>query len=318
MSKEGTYLTPKLWRLNLKSQAIDRVNPQDFAIDHEIAGVGWRVEGKVTGDPNSYWSLGMEQYKGKGLKGWKTAANAFLYRMEIGDLIWTRNAQGMYFLGQITGPWKYKSDKEYMDADLVNIRPCNWMKIGLQDAVPGKVLASFRGSSAVQQVHDDIACKYSQLKYNELTETKNYQPIFDTKGKGFLKSCLSDQDWEDLAGLYLQVERGYFLIPSSCKKDTAVFEFILRHKEDGAKAVVQVKTGKDELKPEFYVEIAKTSKVYLLDLVAEKDDALGLPQVERLLAEELDAFARKYVFLMPDGIRFWLDIEEKITKGQTL
>ena len=71
------------------------------------------------------------------------------------------------------------------------------------------------------------------------------------------------------------------------------YEFILRHKEYGKKAVVQVKTGNVEMNPEEYKELAKAGKVYLLDLRADKDDTADMENVERLLAEELDAFCNK-------------------------
>lgn len=311
MSKEPTPIQTQLWRLNLKSQAVDDVNPQEFAIENNIAGVGWRVPGKVS-DSASYWALGEEEYRGKGQKGWKTAMNAFHWKMQIGDLIWTRNSKGIYFLGQITGPWEYNSSQDFMNADLVNVRPCSWYEIGLQDAVPGKVVAAFRARSAVQKVHDDIACNYSQLRYNDLSGKNDYQPTFKETGKDFLKSCLSDQDWEDLVGLYLQVKKGYYLIPTTCKKDTIAYEFVLRHRDDGEKAVVQVKTGNEKLEATDYAILDKVSKVFLLDLRAEKDDTLDFPNVERLLAEELDAFAREYVKLMPDGIQFWMAQEKGI------
>ena len=107
----------------------------------------------------SYMKFGEKKYSGKGQKGWRTAMNAFHYYMKEGDLIWSRNAKGIYFLGQINGAWEYKSGQEFLNADLVNVRSCTWIEVGLQDAVPGKVVASFRARSAVQKVHDNMASK---------------------------------------------------------------------------------------------------------------------------------------------------------------
>ncbi len=308
MSNE--YSSPQLWRLNLKSQAKKDVNPQDFAIKEGIAGVGWRVEGSHL-DSESYMKLGEAKYSGPGQKGWRTAMNAFHFYMKEGDLIWTRNADGIYHLGQITGDWKYETSHKHLEADLVNIRPCIWFKVGTIDKVPGKVVASFRASAAVQQVHDKMVNKYSQALYNTFSKKEHYKVVWD-QGHDFLKSALSADDWEDLAGLYLQSQLGYLLIPSTCKKSTLKYEFVLLDRENGERAVIQVKSGKTSISPKDFKKLADQEEtiIFMLDSVAQEDDSVG--NIRRLLADEVLQFAREYRHLMPEKIGFWMEQEENM------
>ncbi len=89
------------------------------------------------------------------------------YRMKIGDFCWTRDWHGKCILGRISGEWEFRSTKEHIDADIINVRPCDWQQIGTQDSVPGKVLSSFRGGRTVQAIHDNTAKTYSKVLYNK-------------------------------------------------------------------------------------------------------------------------------------------------------
>ena len=47
--------------------------------------------------------------------------------MRKGDLCWIRNrATGGFCIGRIAGHWEYRSSPEYIEADIVNVRPCAW------------------------------------------------------------------------------------------------------------------------------------------------------------------------------------------------
>ena len=47
--------------------------------------------------------------------------------MSKGDLCWIRNrATGGFCIGRIAGQWEYRSSPEYIEADIVNVRPCAW------------------------------------------------------------------------------------------------------------------------------------------------------------------------------------------------
>ena len=226
----------KVWRLHLRSAAMEGVDPSKFCVKRHILGVGWPVCQKETLDWDTYCILGEKEY---GDKGWRAALRAVGKRMAVDDLCWSRDQDGNYYIGKIEGHWEYRFTPEYRNADIVNIRPCTWFRIGGVDSVPGKVLNNFRAPGTVQRIYDETAALYSKWKYNQLSGTAHYTlPGID---KPNLFSLISTEDCEDIVGIYLQETHGYRLIPSTCKLDTLKTEFVLR-KATG-KAHVQVKQG---------------------------------------------------------------------------
>ena len=231
-----------IWRLTIKSEAEEGVDPSEFCIKRNILGVGWKVDRDAPLDWDTYYDLGMEKYYNKRDrdKGWWPAVNALQYRMKVNDLCWTRDWDGSYYIGKIEGYWEYRSTAEYSSADIVNVRPCRWFRTGGVDSVPGKVLNSFRATRTVQAVYDETVSFYSKLKYNQLSG----EAAYDLPGneKLDLFALISPEDCEDIVGIYLQEKLGYRLIPSSCRKDTPKTEFVLKTVE-GKQAYVQVKQG---------------------------------------------------------------------------
>jgi hypothetical protein len=70
-----------------------------------------------------------------------------------GAFVWTRDADGRYWLGRLDGPYRYDRDGE--DVDLVHVRPCRWLSRPLPESdVPPAVVATFgRGGRNFQQTH---------------------------------------------------------------------------------------------------------------------------------------------------------------------
>lgn len=71
-----------------------------------------------------------------------------------GSYVWTRDSDGLYWLGRIDGPYFY--DAGGADVDLVHVRHCTWMDTPLAEhTVPPAVAATFaRGGRNFQQIHD--------------------------------------------------------------------------------------------------------------------------------------------------------------------
>ena len=182
----------------------------------------------------------MELYYGKKEhSGWWPAINAIKNRMEINDLCWTRDLQGIYYLGRVSGEWKYKKSQDYINADIRNTRQVNWIMIGTVDSVPGKVLNSFRPRRTVQRIYDDSTSIYSMYMYTAYTNDHFYSlPKVDAD----ILSLISPDDCEDLVALYLQ-EKGYRIITSSCKDNTINFEYVMKYIKNGNVAIAEVKQG---------------------------------------------------------------------------
>ena len=229
-----------VWRITISTDAVEGVDPRRFCLERNILGLGWPVGELESLDWDTYQDLGTAEYYDNGNKGWWPAVNAIRNRMTEGDLCWTRDWEGNYYLGRVSGAWEYRAAPEHTDADVVNVRCCRWMRVGTVDAVPGKVLNSFRAGRTLQAVHDETVLFYSKLLFNS-----NGEPVYDlsddVKGGLDLFALASPEDCEDIVAIYLQAEYGYYLIPSTCRLDTVKTEFVLRNAK--GKAQVQVKQG---------------------------------------------------------------------------
>jgi len=84
-----------------------------------------------------------------------------------GAFVWTRDPDGLYWLGRIAGPYRY--DDRGADADLVHVRPCRWLDRPLPEHhVPAAVVATFaRGGRNFQQTHDPDVGEQTQRLWDE-------------------------------------------------------------------------------------------------------------------------------------------------------
>ena len=58
--------------------------------------------------------------------------------------MWTRHRLRRYWVGQVTGPWRYDRSPDSIRYDLYNVRPCQWLDQSYRDyEVPGAAVRSF-------------------------------------------------------------------------------------------------------------------------------------------------------------------------------
>ncbi|OBA80300.1 hypothetical protein A9W99_18210 [Mycobacterium sp. 1164966.3] len=72
-----------------------------------------------------------------------------------GSFVWTRDTDGLFWLGRICGEYRYDNDPAAAAVDLVHVRPCDWLSEPLlEPQVPDAVVATFgRGGRNFQQTH---------------------------------------------------------------------------------------------------------------------------------------------------------------------
>ena len=293
-----------IWRLNIKPKANIGVDAHEFCIRNSILGIGWQVQvSDPVPDWETYYSLGMKKYYDPGDKGWWPAINAIRNRMAVRDLCWTRDREGNYYIGKVTGSWKYFSGDDYCNADIVNVRDCKWFKTGTVDSVPGKILNSFRFQSTIQAVSGDASNFYSKLVYNSLSGEDEYDLSHDAKGDFF--DLLQPEECEDIVGIYLQEKHGYRLIPSTCRRDTMKAEFVLR--KVGRKALVQVKQGNQTLDTSDFNDDPNDPLRWFLFATSGEYVGGDRDHVSCLDPEEMRTFAMKNRALMPRRIQTIID-----------
>lgn len=295
------------WRINLKPGSANGIDPRKLCINKGIVGVGWQIDWEQ--EPvlwETYEKEATEMYYNKGDKSWWPALNAIYYRIKKDDLIWTRDWQGIYYVGRILSDWYYETSPDCEQADIINVRKCDWQKVGTIEAVPGKLVNSFIPARTVQLVDDETINLFSQIVYNQKAESNFYQ-IGNLKGKD-IYSLLSSDDCEDALALYLQVEKGYMIIPSSCKSDTMNYEYELKDRQTGKRAVVQVKNGYVHLSTDDYKDI--DAEVYLF---TTKGDYYGETKqnIHFIDKDTITKFLFDNIKLLPDKMKMWVELTRK-------
>jgi hypothetical protein len=108
--------------------------------------VTWSIEG---GDEFGYENVITTHFASAERRPW---ANKWVSE---GDLVWTRDAAVQYYPAEVTSGWGYWASQEAndLDIDVANIFRVVFKSVDI-DAVPGKIVASFRAKRSIQEIAD--------------------------------------------------------------------------------------------------------------------------------------------------------------------
>ena len=156
---------PKLWRAHLRPDA-DAAAAYRFCVERDVVGFGWPVRAGAPLTRQQYDALASLSYgpPSRDNRGWIGAINAIDDHMSNGDLCWIRHPDGDRFhIGRIAGQWEYRSTPEYVEVDIVNVRPCVWFEHDrCPDGIPWQL------GMTLQRVGDRDALRESIELYNTL------------------------------------------------------------------------------------------------------------------------------------------------------
>ena len=159
-----------------------------------MAAVGWGVA-RVPKDWDDYVALALHRYRPGDIKTVER-----LVRAPAGTTVWFRDRQGVYYLGELHGEWKYDSSAEAARLDVMNTRPCRWQRVGPALDVPGAVVRAFTGPGpAVRRIANEAVRRYSEALL------KGDSPGAGLTPEGIVRDWLDDTDVEDVVALYLAV-----------------------------------------------------------------------------------------------------------------
>lgn len=84
--------------------------------------------------------------------------------LEDGSFAWTRDTDGWFWLGRVTGAYFYDVDEAAAAVDLVHVRPCEWQSLPMpEQEVPSAVIATFgRGGRNFQEIHHPSIGEHTQ------------------------------------------------------------------------------------------------------------------------------------------------------------
>jgi hypothetical protein len=266
-----------------------------LAVKHKVAGMGWRMNDSRPIQPVSWaeYTKGASAHYQRG--EWKRSVRPFWGDMAVDDLVWAYNKkERTFYLGRITGAWEYTQNQELFDADLCNVRACEWLKVP-RDLVPGSMM---HGRDTLKQAPG--LTPYSKHIYNLLSVSEHYAPDVD---QGSFWRYLSPDECEDAVALYLQKGLGFLVQPSTAKHSTPDIEFLMVHGETGELAGVQVKSGKSIVDREAVSGL--DMKIYAFS-VQDPGTKSASDRVIDLSPPEVEAFLRSNLNALPKTIKHWL------------
>lgn len=290
----------KVFRLHIRPKG-GEANPRksfDYCLRNKILGMGWPVEEATSLTWDDYLIKATAKYGPKALSSVKCLKN----KVQVNDLVWTRDADGNYCLAKVVGPWRYFANKESLDADITNICDCAIKPIANVDEAPGKIVACFIPRRTMQRIANDSCVRFSQYLWNQLSSTEDYK--IPQNGQVKLYSMLSSEDCEDVLAIYLQMQ-GWLLIPNSRKADTMAYEYFLKHRTTHEIAVVQVKTGNTPLDPTPWAK--RNARVFLFQSEG-RYTGKSSDRVECIQPDTLESFMRNNRELMTRSILHWLEL----------
>jgi len=155
MSEMPVYRAP----MRSRDDAVPRGVGPERALELGICGIGGRLEPA----PGSLAEALVAADAQSGIRlAWRIERFA---KAPIGAFVWTRDVDGLTYLGRIAGPWAYDAGEDAAAADLVHVRRCEWLAHPIDQAeVPAGVRATFaRNGRNWQRIHDDEAERLSAV-----------------------------------------------------------------------------------------------------------------------------------------------------------
>jgi hypothetical protein len=310
--------SPTVWRAKIHSLREDlcddalRDQARAFCRRAGVVGIGW---GRWTLKVPDGAPLEDVLAEINGIEGWKAGGDTvrrLAEKARCGDLVWNRDSSGAYWLGRITGPWRFDGSPGTSKWDLNNIRDCEWLARAYRDwEVPGAVVRSFTGpGSSFSRVAPDerSGWRVTELIWEQTKDPKAKPPTFDPEE--IITDLLDPRDAEDVALLYLQ-SQGWLLLPSSRMNDTPLYEAALKHIDDGRLAVVAVKSGGKNAVPVSEVVDAvggRNAHVFVFSTHESfTGDPGGLGATKITRAEVAEFMARRHE-LLPPRITHWINL----------
>jgi hypothetical protein len=311
-------MTTTVWRAKMHSDREDlrddalRDQAREFARRAGLVGIGWGRPHVTVPDGAPLKDVRREIYAMG--SDWKSGGDTVRRLAEDAadrDFVWTRDSTGAYWLGRITGRWRFDASEETTRWDLNNVRPCEWLEESFRDwEVPGAVVRSFTGrTSSFSRVAPGYegGWRMTEMIWEQATNPDAERPELDPDE--IISELLDPTDVEDIALLYLQA-RGWLLLPSSRMNDTPLYEAALRHLDDGRLAVVAVKSGGGNPVPVASVVDAvkdDAAEVFVFsthNLFEGDPDALG---ATKITPKQIGTFMSERSAILPPRISRWIN-----------
>lgn len=248
----------------------NRVNSSEYFIKNDCVSCGWGKPAieypEYVKDFTSYKEKWLDMYD----QGWhwgRQGVHHLFDSLQKGDFIWTR-FNGEYYVAEISNDPKnlfsVELTKEAIAYDsVVQLKGLFWKKCGAEDSVPGSISTFSSNRNSLVRV-DNKETTQNGYTASSFFSKKVLYPNYreKIKDRNMLLRFMGPSGLEDLVAMWLYDKFNYVVIPSTNKKSTQTYEFVLI---DGTKnngtyktnksIYIQVKNGEKDLYLKDYVEL---------------------------------------------------------------
>lgn len=272
---------PTIWSLKIQpGGAKEGADSYKFCKTHDppIIGIGWGISEEFK---SAEEALEHHRTRDNHTDRWgnvKFPIRAMIKKASIGDLVWV-NEGSEYALCRIKSDWKQAptsatQKEDWRKYDIRNYRLADWRLVEPK-FVPGYVKRYFSAPRIPTMARPDDGKNEPSKEYaltlfekdpdniDEVVDLETLSPRIKSTTTETFFNILDPVETEDLVIDYLQ-SKGWHVVKSSTSKGQAGIECVLRRvAEEPETAYLQVKSGKKTVDVEEYVDLARTSTVYL-------------------------------------------------------
>ena len=281
------------------------LNFQKDCIRNNLFGMGWNIDDNTypAGEPMPDY----EEYQQKWLETGsgnvsKTAYHAY-QNIQAGDLVLFRDRNARYYIAKVktTAQWLTEDTVDFetyhnaKEAEMPS-NPLSWAcrveKWYPISDVPSAVVGRFsqRRQQTIRRITDENLQKLADILYGIASQTA-YEKI-PIHAENFCKAMNPDE-LEDLIAMWILNENpNFFLLPSSCKRNTPKYEFELLGMVNGEpqKITCQVKNQAKINADDYYSDADTYWKIYLFSGIAVTDSGKNSPHIHVITKEDLYRF----------------------------
>lgn len=310
----------KVFKLSIKTSHEDGYDPFSVCRDEEVVGIGWSYifkerEGMSVNDSLPALADSDPEMSGASQKGeLPSAVRRFVQDVSAGDFFWIHR-KGGYFLCEVqagdlaSGPAIRPVD--FGQLDLGYLRRARWTQIPAE-LVSGRVQRQTIAPTTLKRIPstaEEIATfefLAGKLRQDEtwrpsaLSEREKVEVLSGISNQE-LARLLSPDDHEDLVASYLQQERGWTLVKSTCFRSKPKYEFTMV-REGPSCLDVQVKSGQvylDAGDATYREDAGSDRAIFLYSTHQECWSAQDSNGVERANPEVLLNWLRKRTWAVP-------------------
>lgn len=208
------------------------VMSSEYFIKNNCVSCGWGAPAlenqEYVNDITSYKEKWEEMYRKENRKWGYQGIHQLFEKVQKGDFLWTRVA-GEYYVAQVTDKPEKLFFLDFSDTAkkydcVVQLRNIFWKRIGTEEKVPGSISTYSSNRNAIVRVDSGEKIKVTSIYSDSVLNNTKITKISD---RNMILRFIGPSGFEDVIALWMYDKFNYVVIPSTNKKNTQKYEFVL-------------------------------------------------------------------------------------------